>query len=47
MPQNTTLQKIESAGRWKAIREGMAEICIGLLFLIMGLRALLDRPYRH
>jgi hypothetical protein len=46
MIKNRTLQIVTSESLWKATRETLFDICIGLLFLIMVLRALLNQPYR-
>jgi hypothetical protein len=46
MLQNRTRQIDDSESRCKATQATLFDICIGLLFLIMVLRALLDQPYR-
>ncbi len=45
MPQEMLLEEIEKT-RELSWKETLAEICIALLFLAMGIRTLLERPPR-
>jgi hypothetical protein len=46
MSQEMPVEKIDPSDKQSSWRESLVEICVTLLFLAMGIRALLEGPPR-